>query len=70
MSEKLRQLVFEANPSTTDIAAKGVFGFSGAITAAHINTWIGICAGLLTCVYMLFQIEAAWRKRKDDKKHD
>lgn len=46
---------------------KSAVGFLGSITAASINTWIGIIAGILTCVYMCLQVEAALRKRKKEK---
>lgn len=62
--EKVQQLMREANHDFMEAGLKGSVGAAGTITAATINTWIGITAGLMTCVYMAFQIEAAWRKRK------
>lgn len=66
LQNKFQNLVHMSSTSI-ETAAKSIIGFAGSITAASINTWIGIIAGLLTCVYMGFQIESAWRKRKRDK---
>ena len=62
--ERVKELVQQSNAEFVAAGYKGGIGIAGTVTAASINTWIGICAGVLTCVYMAFQIEAAWRKRK------
>ena len=62
--DKVKELVQQSNAEFMAAGYKGGIGVAGTVTAASINTWIGIVAGALTCIYMAFQIEAAWRKRK------
>jgi preprotein translocase subunit SecF len=69
--KEVTNLIQESNHDLIHAGGKGVIGFGGAITAATINTWVGIAAGLLTCIFMALQIEAAWRKRQSAKdKHE
>ena len=68
--DRVQRLIEEANADFLQAWYKGTIGFLGTITAASIHTVIGIVAGVLTCVYMAFQIEAAWRKRKEAIKHE
>jgi len=53
--------------SVTGIATKSGVGFMGALTAMTINEIAGLVVAVLTAIYMLFQIEAAWARRKDRK---
>lgn len=63
--EPIKNIVKDFHDDIVTFLSKMVIGFGGSITAASLNTWIGIIAGILTCVYMFFQIEGAWHKRKN-----
>ncbi len=48
-----------------EIGLKSGVGITGSLTAMTINDMVALIVGFLTGIYMLFQIEAAWRKRKN-----
>ena len=62
--ERARQLIHEANLDIAQGCAKGGVGFLGSVACMSINDIAGLIVAVLTGVYMAFQIEAAWRKRK------
>lgn len=62
--EKAQQLIREANLDVIAAGGKGSVGIVGAFAAMSINDWAGLFVAVLTGVYMGFQIEAAWRKRR------
>lgn len=62
----MTQKVIES-PNTLEITTKSSIGFGGAFAAMSINDIAGLTVAILTAVYMLFQIEAAWVKRKKRK---
>lgn len=61
---KVQNLISESNLDYLHAGAKGGVGFVGSIAAMSINDIAGLVVAVLTGVYMAFQIEAAWRKRK------
>lgn len=46
------------------LVPKAGVGVVGSLTAMTINDWVGLLVGILTAIFMAFQIEAAYRKRK------
>lgn len=66
--DKTRQLVHEANLDLGAAAIKGGGGFMATFAAMSINDIAGLIVAILTGIYMCFQIEAAWQKRKEAKK--
>lgn len=62
--DKIQQLAHEAKIDMAHAGLNGGIGFGGTFAAMSINDWMGFCVGLLTAIYMLFQIEAAYRKRR------
>lgn len=63
----MTQKVMES-PNTLEITTKSSIGFGGAFAAMSINEIAGLVVAVLTAVYMIFQIEAAWIRRKELKK--
>jgi hypothetical protein len=63
----MTQKVMES-PNTLEITTKSTIGFGGAFAAMSINEIAGLVVAVLTAVYMIFQIEAAWIRRKELKK--
>ena len=47
-----------------DVAVKGGGSLGATFGAMSINDIAGLIVAFLTGIYMLFQIEAAWRRRK------
>lgn len=47
-----------------ETVAKSCVAIIGTFGAMSINDWVGLVVGVLTAIYMVFQIEAAWRRRK------
>ena len=62
--ETTKQLMHESNTDVVHAATKGSIGFAGAAATMSINDWAGLIVAVLTGIYMIFQIESAWRKRK------
>lgn len=56
--------------SLTGMVTKSGVGFMGALTAMTINEIAGLVVAVLTAIYMIFQIEAAWVRRKERKNKD
>ena len=48
----------------TDGATKAGVGFGATFASMSINDWIGLAVGIATFIYMVLQIEAAWKRRK------
>ena len=67
--KEMAQRVVES-PNTIEITAKSSIGFGGAFAAMSINEIAGLVVAILTAVYMIFQIEAAWMRRKERKKNE
>ena len=63
----MTQKVMES-PNTLEITTKSTIGFGGAFAAMSINEIAGLVVAVLTAIYMIFQIEAAWIRRKELKK--
>jgi hypothetical protein len=63
----MAQKVMES-PNTLEITTKSTIGFGGAFAAMSINEIAGLVVAVLTAIYMIFQIEAAWIRRKELKK--
>lgn len=66
--DKVEQIIADSNHHLIEAGGKSSVGFLGAIGAMTINDMVGLVVGLLTAVYMCFQIESVWRKRKADIK--
>lgn len=66
--ERVKQLIQESNAEIGVGIAKGGAGLGATITAMSINDFAGLVVAILTGIYMIFQIEAAWHKRKEAKK--
>lgn len=66
--ERVKQLIQESNADIGVGIAKGGAGLGATITAMSINDFAGLVVAVLTGIYMIFQIEAAWHKRKEAKK--
>ena len=49
-----------------DGSVKSSVGFGATFASMSINDWVGLFVGLATFIYMCLQIEAAWRRRKND----
>jgi hypothetical protein len=67
--KEMAQRVVES-PNTIEITAKSSIGFGGAFAAMSINEIAGLVVAVLTAIYMIFQIEAAWVRRKERKKNE
>ena len=67
--KEMAQRVVES-PNSYEVAAKSTVGFGGAFAAMSINEIAGLVVAVLTAIYMIFQIEAAWIRRKELKKKD
>lgn len=65
----MAQKIVESH-SVLETGIKSGVGFGGAFAAMSINEIAGLVVAVLTAVYMLFQIEAAWVKRKTRKEAD
>lgn len=52
------------------IAAKSGTGFLGSFAAMTVNDIAGLVVAALTGIYMCFQIEAAYQRRKARKKNE
>lgn len=66
----MAQKIISDTPSTFEIGAKSSVGFGGAFAAMSINDIAGLTVAFLTAIYMIFQIEAAWAKRKKRKENE
>lgn len=66
--ERAKDLIHEANADMIAMGAKGSVGLMGSFAAMSINDWAGLIVAVLTGIYMCFQIEAAWKKRKESQK--
>ena len=69
MTNKVEDLVQQAQSQTVDLAVKGSLGLAGTFTSMSINDWAGLIVAILTGIYMCFQIESAWRNRKAAKQN-
>lgn len=63
--EKIKDVANQFNLELAQASTKGSVGVLGSFAAMTLNDWAGLFVALLTGVYMIFQIEYAWRKRKD-----
>ena len=54
--------------TATEVSGKVGIGFLGSFGALTIDSVVGVIVGILTAIYMVLQIEAAWRRRKEGKK--
>ncbi|MGB0817422.1 MAG: hypothetical protein ACPGQQ_00855 [Candidatus Puniceispirillaceae bacterium] len=64
MPQQVNHLLQESNSDLFHAGVKGGVGFGGSLAAMSINDIAGLIVAILTGIYMCFQIEAAWRKRK------
>ena len=62
--EQAKKLLHESNVDFAHAGIKGSAGFAASFATMTINDWMGFMVGLATFIYMCFQIEAAWKKRK------
>lgn len=62
--DRANKILDQVNVEFGVVGAKGAAGFAGAATAMSINDIAGLIVAVLTGVYMAFQIEASWRKRR------
>ncbi len=62
--QDVKKLLHEAHTDLAHAGMKGGAGLAGTFAAMSINDWAGLVVAVLTGIYMAFQIEAAWRKRK------
>lgn len=58
---------FASDYPVIDGATKAGVGFGATIGSMSINDWMGLAVGFATLIYMCFQIDAAWRRRKKEK---
>jgi uncharacterized protein (DUF2062 family) len=63
--DKMKQLLHEFQSDLITTGQKVSVGFAGAFGAMSINDIAGLIVAVLTGIYMCFQIDAAWRKRKE-----
>lgn len=68
MIDKIKEPINGNYTDMAQIGAKISVGFGGAFTAMSINDIAALIVAILTGIYMCFQIEAAWRKRKEATK--
>lgn len=61
---------FASHYPVQDTALKSSVGFGSAFAALSINDWMGLLVGLATLIYMIFQIEQAYVRRKKRKQED
>ena len=69
MKQEIQKITHAVDSTVIESTTKTGVGFMGAFAAMSINDIAGLIVAVLTAVYMLFQIEAAWqrlKKRKDD----
>ena len=62
--EQAKRLLQESHNEFGAMVIKGGAGITASVTALTLNDIIGLVVGILTAIYMVFQIEAAYRKRK------
>lgn len=67
--KNMAQKIIES-PSTVEITTKSSIGFGGAFAAMSINDIAGLVVAILTAIYMIFQIESAWTKRKKRRREE
>lgn len=63
--QEVKHLIKEANADLLAMAGKGGVGVAGSLAAMSINDLAGLIVAILTAIYMVLQIEASWRKRKE-----
>ena len=63
----MAQKVIHDAPNMTETTMKTGLGFGGAFAAMSINDIAGLTVAILTAIYMIFQIESAWARRKKRK---
>lgn len=62
--EEVQKLLHESQIDLAHAGAKGSAGFAAVFASMSINDIAGLVVAVLTGIYMAFQIESAWRKRK------
>jgi ethanolamine transporter EutH len=67
IKNKIENLAHSIPNNVIESSAKTTLGFTGAFAAMSINEIAGLVVAILTAIYMVFQIEAAWKRRKIDK---
>ena len=69
MKDEIREMAqkLAENPNAIEITTKSSIGFGGAFAAMTINDIAGLTVAFLTAIYMIFQIESAWVRRKKRK---
>lgn len=67
MKEQIQKISHAVDTSIVESTTKTGVGFMGAFAAMSINDIAGLVVAVLTAVYMVFQIEAAWQRRKKRK---
>ncbi|MCA9340135.1 MAG: hypothetical protein KDA17_04445 [Candidatus Saccharibacteria bacterium] len=68
--ERAKQLIQESNVEMMQLVPKASVGIAGSFAAMSINDWVGLLVGVLTAIFMILQIEAAWKKRKYAKERN
>lgn len=62
--DRAKELILESQHEMLALPVKASVGAAGSFTAMTVNDVAGLCVAILTGIYMLFQIESAWRKRR------
>lgn len=65
--ERIEKLIHDSNVDLGKAAANGGVGFLVSLGAMTINDWAALIVAILTAIYMLLQIEAAWQRRREAK---
>lgn len=67
MIKKIQELdaKLAADYPIVDGATKSGVGVGATFASMSINDWMGLAVGLATLIYMVLQIEAAWKRRKE-----
>lgn len=67
MKQEIQKITHAVDATVIESTTKTGVGFMGAFAAMTINDMAGLVVAVLTAVYMVFQIEAAWQRRKKRK---
>lgn len=64
LKQQMQKAVESVGPNVIEPVGKTTVGFTGAAAAMSINDIAGLVVAIMTAVYMAFQIEAAYARRK------
>lgn len=68
--KEVQKLVSESHSDLMSAGVKGSVGIAGSMATMTINDIAGLIVAVLTGIYMVLQIEAAWKKRKAAEQRD